>query len=107
MTLTKQEFTKYIQSLQDNWDFNNKLIALFNEYYGDIGICEKPDCSIELMELLLKAMDDKSEWISYYCYELDFGRNWKPGMITDGTNDIPLRTIDDLWDLLNNNLKSV
>lgn len=103
MTLTKTEFAKYIKSLKDNWNFGNELMNLFDKYHGDIGICQSPDCSIALAKLLSRVMNDKNDWIGYFCYELDFGKNWAPGMITDiNGKDISLATVDDLWDLLNN-----
>ena len=44
---------------------------------------------------------DKDEWIDYFCFELDFGKKWKEGVITekDGT-DIILKTAEDLYNLL-------
>lgn len=107
MTLTKQEFAKYIQYLKDNWDFENELSSVFIKHQGDITITDKPDCASGLLDILSRVMNDKSDWISYYCYELDFGRNWEPGMITDSDGkDVPLGTVDDLWRLLNDNLKN-
>ena len=107
MQLTKQDFTEYIQALKDNWDFGNELMNLFDKYGGDIGICEKPDCAVQLVTLLSLVMNDYDDWIGYYCYELDFGKNWSPGMITDSDGkDVPLGTVDDLWKLLNDNLKN-
>lgn len=38
--------------------------------------------------------------LDYYCYELDFGRKWKPGMITFNDKDIPCRNSEELWDLI-------
>lgn len=39
--------------------------------------------------------------LDYYIWELEFGSKWKPGMITDADgNDIRLKTVEDLWNLL-------
>lgn len=56
------------------------------------------DSVIDLLEYILHDEDD---WIGYWLFELDCGKRYKPGMITesDGT-DIPLATIEDLWNLL-------
>lgn len=36
--------------------------------------------------------------LSYFMYDLDYGRNWKPGTITDSDgNDLKLATMEDLW----------
>ena len=60
-----------------------------------------------LCKMLKELTNDKSDWIEYYCWELDFGSKYKPGSIkdVDGTN-IPLKTVEDLWDMLKENMKN-
>ena len=52
-------------------------------------------------EATQEGVKDKDEWIDYFCFELDFGKKWKEGVITekDGT-DIILKTPEDLYNLL-------
>lgn len=51
--------------------------------------------------LLRKLMDDLYENIDYFINELDFGRKYKPGMITDDDDeDIDLSTAEKLYDYL-------
>ena len=52
-----------------------------------------------------KVFDDKEKWIDYWVWELDCGKEYKDGMVTerDGSN-IPLKTPSDLWNLLMRNL---
>lgn len=56
--------------------------------------------------LLLESMfQDSDKWISYFIYELDCGKAWKTGLITDSSGaDIKLKTIKDLWVLLQENM---
>jgi hypothetical protein len=55
--------------------------------------------TVELLEMLTN--DTKSQWISYYVFELDCGKDYKDGSITDKDGGIiKLQTIDDLWNLL-------
>lgn len=52
---------------------------------------------IELLEYCTKDSDKNSN-LSYFLWELDCGRNWKHGSITDEQGrDIKCETIDDLW----------
>ena len=44
-----------------------------------------------------------TSWISYFCFELDFGREWKPGTISNNGADVKLQTAEDLYNLLLNN----
>lgn len=54
----------------------------------------------EVTKYLKAQFNDEFDWISYWMWELNFGENWKPGTVTENGNDIPLKTIDDLWNLL-------
>lgn len=95
-------FAKYIEKLKLNNDFDtdiSNVAAKYNLYW--LGI-DKPDCSQELLELLRMIMEDEEDdWIGYFCYELDFGRDYKEGSITDADGeDIQLATVKDLYLLL-------
>ena len=54
----------------------------------------------ELIYIWEQLLKDKSDWISYYIYELDFGERYEEGMITEDGKNIPLKTVDDLWNIL-------
>ena len=58
-----------------------------------------------LCELLNKIFNcELSDDFGYFIYELEFGRKWNKGMITDvNGNDIPLKNSSDLYDMLINN----
>lgn len=44
------------------------------------------------------------DWIDYYCFDLDWGTHWRPGAVKDAAgNDIPLKTLEDLYRLLTEN----
>jgi hypothetical protein len=95
------EFQLCIKALQNAWEFQNEMIRLANAYDGDFGICSYPDCSSELLYLLVNVMDDKYEWIEYWCYELNFGKDYHDGTITDSNaKNIKLETVRDLYDFL-------
>ena len=57
-----------------------------------------------LCELLNKIFNcELSDDFGYFIYELEFGRKWKKGMVTDTDgNDIPLKNSSDLYDMLIN-----
>lgn len=70
-----------------------KTFDLFNEtinFLTDLFYTEE-----ELKEY--DGLDD----ISYYMWELNFGKNWRPGTVTDvNGKDIPLKNSEDLWNIL-------
>jgi hypothetical protein len=87
----------------DVTDFQRGVIKLVQKIdpYADLGIMAYPDCSNALYELLSEEMNDDSDWIGYFCFDRDFGRNDTLGDITDvNGNIIPFKSIDDLWNIL-------
>ena len=110
MKIEKELFCKCIRALRRTYKFQDDVCGLIRDINKkdedkdmcDMGAMMYPDCSNALVDLLEVIMDDnEDEWISYFCYELDFGNEWCEGCCTDEKgNDIPLQTIDDLWNVL-------
>lgn len=98
--LSKQLFVKTINELKDFDEVSNKVHNYLKKYFLDFNIT--PLLFEELIvELLESSMNDKYEWISYYLYELDYGRSFKMGDVTeeDGT-EIDIGTPEKLYDFL-------
>jgi hypothetical protein len=100
--LSKEEFISVINSVRQVFDYQNGL----NDYFraNDVdGYLFQPDCTcdvITLLHFIFGDLDD-DEWISYFCFELDFGRKWKEDMILDKSgNSIRLSTPEELYDFL-------
>jgi hypothetical protein len=56
--------------------------------------------------LLRKLLKDAVENIDYFIYELDYGRKYEPGMITDKNGaDIDFSTAEKLYDYLTGEVK--
>lgn len=101
MMLSKEIFKEVIEDMRDKFDFQTKLNDFFRENKVD-GCIYYPDCSDSLLMVLEHVFsDEETQMISYFCWELDFGRNWKPGDVedTDG-KEIKMETIDDLYAFL-------
>lgn len=99
-----KSFEGVIKSIKQYYDTNDKLTKVLN-MGGTIN-----DKVIEgVIRFIEKAYNDKSEWISYWIYELDFGKKYKKGTVTIGEGKnrkfIPLKTIKDLHKVLINNIK--
>lgn len=102
--VTYEEFNRYIESIKMVLDVENKLIGIssdvrakskseFTLYY--------PSLISEVIELLGKAVDDKDDWISYFIFELDFGKQNDVLQVKDcDGNEIPLKTTKDLWNII-------
>ncbi len=88
-----------LQELSEEQEKFNDILRIVDPEFGGGYIHNKTIFLIE--ELLSKILNDKYDNISYYMWELDFGKEYEPGCITeeDGT-PIPLANASDLYDLI-------
>lgn len=102
--MRKELFIECIEALekQSGVDSNmaNNLEKVFpNAFSGDL----LPDNSIIeniLIKILKTEFNDCCDWIEYYCWELDFGKeNWRL-KVYDKDKEIHLSTPEDLYNLL-------
>lgn len=99
--LPYEEFEHTINALRDNIDQLDKVAEVL-----DCANIFNLSASDQVTDLLTYIFDDKDEWISYWVYERDFGRNWYEGCAQekDGSN-IDLSTTKRLYDFLVSNLQ--
>lgn len=102
--INKEEFVKALNDVEKCFKYQEGLNDYFRDNDAD-GYIFQPDCSDTVIRLLhlITGVRDIDEWIEYFCYELDFGKKWKEGMITypDGT-DIIMNSPESLYDFLMN-----
>ena len=100
--ITKEYFNEIMENIENSYKYQEGLNDYFSKNGAD-GYIYQPDCMDTTIKLLhnIFSEKDKNEWISYFCFELDFGKKYKDGIIKDefGKN-IPLATYDDLYKLL-------
>lgn len=101
---------QHIGLLKDQADRINFILSdplyseVANDFVSPFGM-SNPTIENDLIETLEEMYEDKDHWISYFVYELDFGRKWHQGMVTDAHgNDIRLASVIDLWMLIRENL---
>lgn len=107
MAISKAKFFEILDYLQENNRFEDDLRQLLYNSKRDTDFIDAAmftDCYLidYVIYLLQNAFNDNhTGWISYWIYELDFGRSWKPGLITDvNGKDIRLQTKEDLYRFL-------
>lgn len=100
--MNRELFTEVIEEIKKTYDYQEGLNRYFEKNDVD-GYLYQPDCICAIMKLLhyIFGEKDKNEWISYFCFELNFGRKYKEGSVLDENGkNIPLETVDDLYDIL-------
>ena len=97
--ITRELFIASMESLQD---LDNKASKITE--FG-VNITELTDAySTIIINLLEGLFNDKSTWISYYVYELNWGKDYKDGSIIDKEKGIiKLANASDLYDILIDN----
>ena len=99
--LSRNDFSNVINRLKQNDRFLDKLSDVLDEFGIDNQICSTglEDVIIDILETIFD--DKKSEWISYWIWELDYGEKYNDGDVADEDGvAISLRTPEDLYDFL-------
>ena len=108
--MTKEKFVSIINELEAGENLQKKVASavrqynnlVHNDYPEPFGLVISHDFLV--MDLLEEIMENKeAKDISYFCIELDYGKKYYPGCVTDENgNDIDLSSAEKLWDLLAN-----
>lgn len=103
--ITKERFVEIIKRLENYNKLQENINGLFNECIDnkENDFCNAGSICIGhesvVVELLENMFD--TDMISYWVYELDYGRNYKDGYVQDGEgNIIDLSTLEKLYDYL-------
>ena len=103
--ITFEQFSDYIETIQDEMKREDKINdVLSNEFALERTMLYNPLLS-EYIKLLRDIFKDEGDYIGYYVYDLDFGRDYHEGDIQDENGrNIPLLTVEDLYNLLVENM---
>ena len=104
MRFTKDEFINAINTYQTMLEEEGKLLDLLNinpEWIPGGWISNYYDMILQMSDID-PTQDDPyyGNDIDYFVFELEFGKKWKPGVITVDGKDVPMKTAADLWNLL-------
>lgn len=93
-----KRFKSCIDTIQECSDWTDKL------YENKIDLLQSPIDAIveEFADLLMNEMHDDEAWISWYCWEIDFGRTNKDDLnvVTIDGKEYRIDSVKKLWDLL-------
>lgn len=103
--MSKESFCRVMDNYKSMWDFTDEMNDLFRKYKSD-GEVFPPMCTGTVVDLLEYIFNDVNEWIQYWTLELEFGERYEDGDVQDKDgNNISLKTSEDLYDLLVENMK--
>lgn len=104
--ITKEEFVDIINRLRESSELVDKVDELFRESRENIecDFCNGAGLQIShegtVVKLLEKLMKDKYENISYFIYELDYGKEYQDGYVSDKNRNIDISTPEKLYEFL-------
>ena len=104
--MTKETFISAIEAIEKQYKHDLECGELLTKIYPEAhGYTLSYDNHLlinALVSVLSEAMQDDNNWIEYYMYELDFGKeNDRLKAFEKDGAEIPLRSASDLYDLLN------
>lgn len=96
-----EKFKEYIDKYKELLDKEERLDDALKAFSLDFGGFNIEDMHELFPKMLAELTRDKDDWIGYFIYELNWGRDWTENSVTemDGT-PIKLQTIEDLYNLL-------
>ena len=106
--IKKDLFVQTINFIRDRNDAMYKINELFTAEFEDSVFYPYFKYDNQLIKVLSASFDYDDDimydWISYYCFELDFGRKYKLGDVSVKLNGvdvpIPMGTPEELYDFL-------
>ncbi len=104
--IKKELFVQTINFIKERSDAVCKINEVFTDEFDDSTFYPYFKYEAHMLKVLAASFDYDDDvmydWISYYCYELDFGRKHKLGDVTKNDIPIPLGTPEELYDMLFN-----
>ena len=101
--MDKQSFKKYMAEIK-RFDTESNTLNDHFRAMTDGGFCEVGYwLQSSFCDLLSEALGDDEAWVSWYCFDNDFGAK-KFEAKYDG-KEKPIRNLDDLWRLINEGKK--
>ena len=102
--IKKDLFVQTINFIRDRNDAMVKLNDVFSAEFDDSVFYPYFKYDDQMLKVLAASFDYDDglmyDWISYYCFELDFGRKHELGCVTKDGVPIPLGTPEELYDML-------
>lgn len=100
--MTKKNFIKYIKELERLKKVERKVSDAMQELGTDFNGFYLERHELLIVDILVDAMNDTDEWIPYWLYELDYGKKAKRSSVTKNGKNIPIKTINDLYNCIKN-----
>lgn len=104
--MSKEDFMLNLLEIKEDWDFYNKLYSLSRKHKRNDEINIMPKTIMTAINCLESAVGDKYEYLSWWCFEKDWGERGEDFGVYDKDNNlIPTETPSDIYDLITKNIE--
>jgi len=106
--ITKKQFVAAINALKKQYEQDEECQKAFKVILPSDFISTYPNHHLTngFVELLANVFNDEGNWIDYFCYDLNFGKDYKKGCATHKNGkEINLSTSEKLYDFLVKEMK--
>lgn len=100
MNITKEQFERAMKTLQDQMDIYETQREALDILFPDSFVSPTILCLDGMMTLLSDLTNDVDDLICQFVFECDFGRNDFDPNLTIDEKHYPLKTVDDLLNIL-------
>lgn len=97
-----ERFKAYMEELKIILDEDKELDDVLGKISPDFGGFHNEKAIELIMKLLKRLTNDYYDWISFYVWECDFGKE-KGRLFDSNDKEIPFKTIEDLYNVLKEN----
>jgi hypothetical protein len=105
--ISKEQFVGYIEELVELNTIAERANKEFRKLDPDFNFISFGRYGSLILKILKDAFNDtRDAWIEYWIYDLKFGKEYKEGSVTIDGKDITLKTADNLYDMLIDNIEN-
>ncbi len=101
--MNKEEFINIMEELVSLKKDEDDLNAAFKKFEPDFNYISFGRYESLVTKALKFAMGDTSDWISYWIYDCDCGKDAENKIKSKEGKNIPIRTLGNLYDLIKGN----
>ena len=109
MIINKEKFVEIMNRLKNYNDLQEKINELFKGYIDnrENDFCNAGSICIGHESVVVSILEDmfETDLISWWIYELDYGKEYSPGALLIDDKEIDVSTVDKLYDVMIEDLK--
>ena len=104
--ITKKQFVGHMDKLQELSKIEEEINRSVKKLAPDFNMICFGEYTSLITKILHDVFEDQDDWIGYYIFERNFGKDAKLGDVTDKKGKpIPFKTHEDLYNMLIRNQK--